>query len=567
MIGRLFRSSVAVRHLFHPRTYGPVSLWIIAFSAIASAGNFRPVPLLVWAGIHSVALFGAGAVLWLAQRAFQTRGRSEISVVWVLSVGAAAGAVKAFGTIAIESLAGLSGAPTEALATRSFGAVLAGMWVVTTVAFARSGQERLAQARTDVIRQNVAMRLTQDKGSPRPELSEALHALNELRKRLQRREKTSSQAQIRAMVDGTVRPLSRALWAVEDQRYPTPTVAALYQLALRSFTPRPGIIAPLWGLLTLSSLATLIGIVPAFVYSLSVGITSFFVFLMLRLGRTKSGFWALALVTSAGGVAVAIGFLIARVLNPTVGDLPLPLLVTSALWMVFAAIGSSMVSVAGDLRRVIARDLASHGTQSLIAERSSTEALYVSSQTLSRQLHGLVQSRLLGLAAAIEHRGLAVDAVDAELEAIADQLVALGGAVDGSLTPTNLSNQDEWQQLLEGWEGIVDIELAEESKPFVIATLRKLPESLEILREAITNAYRHGKATRVQVSGYSDSPKTFTFRVVDNGYGPRNGKPGLGSALLDAWSQGAWGLTMNPEGGAELRVTLPLEHPVGAPSQ
>jgi hypothetical protein len=170
------------------------------------------------------------------------------------------------------------------------------------------------------------------------------------------------------------------------------------------------------------------------------------------------------------------------------------------------------------------------------------------------------------LAATIEHQGLAVDAVDAELEAIAKQLVDLEGAVDQSRTPINSRGQGEWEQLVEGWAGIVDIEGEEESHPVVIATLGNLPESLEILREAINNAHRHGKATRVRVSATSESPDTVTLEVVDNGYGPRNGNPGLGSALLDAWSSGNWALTAHPEGGAQLRVTLSLDHhSVGTP--
>lgn len=559
MMARLRSRTVSLRHVAHWPTYWPLLAWIVVLAAVGSAGTFQLFPLLMWAGIHAVGLVGAGALVLAIMRSLEARGDEDISVAGLLALGALAGAAKALGTSGVEAALGLPGS-SEALFARALGAVVAGMWLLTTVALARSGLENLSRARTELVAHNVAARLSERHGSFRPELTQTLEALQELRSRFPLGDKQLTSHHIREVVDSTVRPFSRALWAVEERRYPAPTMMSLYRAALYALRPEAAVIAAFWALMSVTTLIPVVGALVALVYSLCVAVGAFLAFSLLRLGRTRSVAGSLAAVMVAAVLAVGVGFVIARAVSQQVGEVvSLPLLVAGAVWMTLVAIGSSMIFAARDLRRVVLRDLASQGTQSLIVEQSDAAVLKVSSIALSRHLHGLVQSRLLGLAAAIEHRNLSIEDVDAEVSKIAQQLTTLADTGGPPESPSGNTAEGDWRGLVQDWRGMVEIECAEKSWPVLAHLLKSAPESFEILREAVTNSYRHGSATAVQVSASADSPSTFTLRVVDNGYGPRSGAAGLGTTLLNAWTAGHFTLAAAAEGGAELVATLRCE--------
>ena len=63
-----------------------------------------------------------------------------------------------------------------------------------------------------------------------------------------------------------------------------------------------------------------------------------------------------------------------------------------------------------------------------------------------------------------------------------------------------------------------------------------------IVEEGISNAIRHGKATRIDIVVSTRPDGTCDVAITDNGTGPLGGKPGVGSALLHQSSAGAWSL-------------------------
>jgi anti-sigma regulatory factor (Ser/Thr protein kinase) len=78
------------------------------------------------------------------------------------------------------------------------------------------------------------------------------------------------------------------------------------------------------------------------------------------------------------------------------------------------------------------------------------------------------------------------------------------------------------------------------------------------VREALSNAYRHGSATAVGIVATEERGGAATLDVVDNGYGPRDGDPGLGSVLLDQWTESDWTLESTTGGGARLVAHLKI---------
>jgi Signal transduction histidine kinase len=154
---------------------------------------------------------------------------------------------------------------------------------------------------------------------------------------------------------------------------------------------------------------------------------------------------------------------------------------------------------------------------------------------LANQLHGEVQSRLMSLVLRQE-AGQTIDRVVAieELSQIS-KLLEQG-------TPEVSSLEQSVQKTVNKWQGFAKItvtQLETNKDPVVVA---------EIIDEAVSNAFRHGKANKVTVS-LKDNQLT----VIDNGIGPTKGKPGIGSQLLDSASR-EWELTPGVDGGSLLRV-------------
>jgi nitrate/nitrite-specific signal transduction histidine kinase len=83
-----------------------------------------------------------------------------------------------------------------------------------------------------------------------------------------------------------------------------------------------------------------------------------------------------------------------------------------------------------------------------------------------------------------------------------------------------------------------------------------------VLVEAVNNAVRHGRAASIDLTlAAGTDPSTLHLTVDDDGIGPVQRPPGLGSALLDAMCDGDWGLARRPEGGSRLSAVLRLTAP------
>ena len=82
----------------------------------------------------------------------------------------------------------------------------------------------------------------------------------------------------------------------------------------------------------------------------------------------------------------------------------------------------------------------------------------------------------------------------------------------------------------------------------VILGEKQLEEVREVMNEGIANALRHGFASRVTVT-LGPGPE---ITISDDGTGPRDGVPGLGSTFFDSISQD-WQLSAT-DAGSILRL-------------
>ena len=561
IIARMIPTRVPRRHLMPVRSLLPFAPLIVVIAALASTPSFDVPNVALWLGIHAVTLLLAGLAGIGLSALVRLAGVVTVSFWWVIAMGAVVGGVKAFGTIAVENILGLVDAPPEALIARALGAIAVGIWLVSIFALGKTALEGLEAARDEVIRRNVATRLAEEIHTPRGEVSQSLAAISALRRDVAERDRRPQPDDIRAVVDSTIRPLSRALWAVEDRRYPATKLVALYQVALRSFTARAWLIALVWSATTFTAFVAPAGFVYAATYSVVVGVVAFAVFSAVRLGWTESITVSLVVVTLSSVGSVVVGYLLTGlILSTTPQAVDLVGIVSGVVWMVFVVLGSSILSGVMQLREVIKRDLDTGSTQELIRQRADDDTATASTKRLATRLHGSIQSGLLGLAAALDRGTITSADVDKKLAAIARELELLhhteDQVPDGALVSTATTLADVASQ----WRGIVEVTIDDTSASLLDSLLRSRPDTIELLREALTNAHRHGRATSATIAATADPSGDITVSVTDSGYGPTAGTPGLGSTLLDAWTGSRWSLEQAPTGGSQLMATLSPQH-------
>jgi signal transduction histidine kinase len=186
-----------------------------------------------------------------------------------------------------------------------------------------------------------------------------------------------------------------------------------------------------------------------------------------------------------------------------------------------------------------------------ISENNETVRL---SSDMAKYLHGNLQSRLMASALAIEMAGNAQDSksllteIEKAKQSIAtpfDQFTA------HDLKPVSI----ELQNLLEMWNGILVTELNFAGSD-EFATQSDTRNIIHMVEECFSNSLRHGLATEATIILIA-TESGISLTVIDNGIGPRNGSPGLGSSLFNSIAGSNWSLTRGPDGvGAQLNLQI-----------
>lgn len=168
-----------------------------------------------------------------------------------------------------------------------------------------------------------------------------------------------------------------------------------------------------------------------------------------------------------------------------------------------------------------------------------TEVIGSITKDAARVLHGSVQSRLAACALTIDRAVLTDD--------VESYAVAIERARDILCGTLNITEESRVPSTLQA-----EIEVA------TGAFVRSIGELVE---EGLCNAIRHGNADTIaiQVDLVSEEAwSSIRIRVVDDGCGPTEGTPGLGSALLDDLCAGRWKRALGTGGGCILDAWVPI---------
>ena len=191
-----------------------------------------------------------------------------------------------------------------------------------------------------------------------------------------------------------------------------------------------------------------------------------------------------------------------------------------------------------------------------VASMARSRQLADLARQASRLLHGSVQTRLHSCAMAIDSAGEA-GSERTRIEALLEAMKILDQPLEQA--PSAGSISEEVQRKVALWGSLCEFTMAiNGDNPVGLHETHPSPESIgRIVEEGISNAIRHGKATRIDIVATTRPDGTCDVEITDNGTGPQGGKPGIGSALLHQASAGAWSLIALDRGSRLVATVQP----------
>lgn len=355
---------------------------------------------------------------------------------------------------------------------------------------------------------------------------------------------------IQRLVDQNVRPLSKALWNFENQELPRVAVSSLWRWGQPSPQWRALLVSGLWSITTISSAVLELGLRGAVEYGVIFGLfigaahVSIRGHIAHRVFSRASGVIGFAVATSL--VAYTVLLVVDEQLVAQAGWL---FVVAGAAWHAALIISVFVVDAIRALRRQVAMAETNAVLRPLGTPEHPAGLGDYRNRQLSREVHGRVQGRLLGLAREAQNPTGRVN-VAQEIDRVIDELRRLASDTTAEIEAPNTRDQ-LLDGLIASWAGILEVHFEADARGLFARDDTIPAESLELLREAFTNAFRHANASEVRVGIYRGEDGMWHGWVVDNGYGPRRGERGLGSEIFDALCD-TWELQANPEGGSTL---------------
>ena len=192
-------------------------------------------------------------------------------------------------------------------------------------------------------------------------------------------------------------------------------------------------------------------------------------------------------------------------------------------------------------RKTTTEKLAGVNQQLEILNASLRQELWLNRRRTASVLHGPVQAALFASAMKLSQAPEPTPALVEEVEKdIQDALEKLNN-------PSNLAGEDisaVLEQIVDIWSDAAQITilLPEQLEREISGQPLTSEALIEISREFINNAIKHGKAENVSLRVFRVDPYRLAVEVTDDGQGvPPGAKPGFGSKLLTelslAWSQ------------------------------
>jgi signal transduction histidine kinase len=529
-------------------------------TSLLSRGVVDGPSLFGWTLANVVAFVACWGWVTLSDRTvFRRRATRPVPIPAVVAFGATLGALKGAMTDLAGRMLGLGPISLAETAWRSVGTAALGAVAVPAVAALQGAVERYRTEHALLVAQ-LLQHITVERDEPSDEDAQRASDLRRFATEAQRALAASppgeAAATILRLVDDRLRPYTHELWARSDAPHRELDLRSVLRIAVRR-NPLPYVpIVVAYVLSVLPVSIELAGPGRGTLRALIAGATLLGVLALARALRPPAAWSAAAGLHLALTVAVAT---IIQILqwDHLFGGLPRPstlgLWVSVAIWLTLLLVVAGAVTVALRTRAALRSEvLRVVGPEALraVAMRDHDR---LAAQRVATRLHADLQGQLIAVARRIELLGDDPSARAAELATI-DRLLRDLPHLSDSMASDPAPLGEQLRDLEDRWRGFVELHVL--CAPEVLGVAVPLQErATQVVSEAVVNAARHGLATSVAAEIRVDA-SGLEVRVVDDGIGPRDGAPGLGSTFFTANSGGDWSLVAGVDGGSVLRVRL-----------
>jgi hypothetical protein len=486
---------------------------------------------------------------------FKNKNQKPVSLFAIGLFGISMGALKAVSTAVAAWAIHFETDLARAIINRIVQTSLLGLMLVFAAAAISSAQRRYQAERDLLVTQKVQQNLNSNfaRDYSKAATTELRSFVSQAKQRLVA-EGSNSSAMIRSIIEDSLRPLSHKLWERENAKFANYEIADLIRLAIRNNRYFATTTALIYFVVTVPFVLIQAGWSDAILRSLLGSAIILIFFTIAARLRTKS--FSASLITFVSVIMATDAAVIAAssiLLGELEGYNAWSMAVAVLFWLAEVNLFLGITAVMRENHKEIREKLASVTALPGVAKAVKNSTNLILNRELANYLHGSLQNRLLSSAVRIERSGDDPNLLLAELEQL-EQLLENVGDTGKYVSNSDLSLQ--LQQLQQSWAGFVAI-IIENSLPnagaagsidFVIG---------QVVNEAISNSVRHGLAKNIRIQIEQDGQQ-IKLRVLDDGLGPRENKPGLGSKYFDSVAGTNWKIAPGANGGSELTLTLTL---------
>ena len=495
---------------------------LLTASVATHANSSEPAVLLGYSAANLGSLGLVVIAVAIARKKFGALGKGKL---WaIILFGLLLGALKAYSTAQFAVLLNLEESLYVGLADRAYTPAI-GVISVLILTFVQGALRQFEETRVALILRKV--RELQTLSTDRAEIA---NFLKQARSSVHTNQENAQQIiqLILNLVDHKLRPLISELWQSQEQSRQRFAAKELALGALRTQKYPAVLVGTVHGITSIPS--TSLGanqnwLLASLVVGVLVATTLHLANLLRQMWAGFSSNHPIALWVLVG---LTVGFIVVFTLQTTGltrWASVAPLVLVTTLWC------ANLIVVIGSIKLAIQTD---QGNKAELTESQLDSRLELSDslgrRELANHLHSDLQNKLL--AQVIRIRQSAEVDIDSELAVLEHHLASTFSQFPLEMSRSAVSDR---------WSGLIDIRWKLEREPDA--------NMVAVIEEAITNAYRHGRARVAQVQ-LTDN----RLVVIDDGIGPTRSPQGLGSQLFERL--GHWRLVPGETGGSRLEIEL-----------
>ena len=497
-------------------------------------------------------------ILFLFRRTiFRDRHQRTISLLTVIAAGITLGVSKVAITAALTSSFTGIWDSFDSLLVRVLAGAVTGAWYLPLAAIVLAIQDRFRTVREIVFAERLR-RHDQAPGlsSTDPAQVQLAVMLNDIRQTV-----TEQQAQPEALAESLnqilekdIRPFSRRLWSRSGRKSNDVSAIELVRIVLSRSKYWP----------TLTTLAILLASAPAVISTVGwleglarLAVLGSFAFAALvGLVRTQP-VRAMPGLVIFSSVTLAFAFINETLVFFLFGQFGsftfmFDVVLNAGLFTVLAML-LGILRLTRDELRDLEKEIVEIFGEDYFSGRIDLERSRIRQRELANLIHGRLQNQILGVILALTKNPDSTSAKEL-LEEIKRLELSITSKSESEGTLVNVLLSEELESLATRWLGIIQVNISPELPDSMSA--EDIAVCVSLAEEGITNAVRHGLASSVSITLDRDHDK-FILSISDDGVGPRNGPPGLGTLNLNQITGNSWSLSANPSGvGSILRAHI-----------